>query len=77
MNLYLITRTDKVGYDQYDAFVVAASNAEEAEQVLAKEHDPDDHYSTWSNEVKIELIGIAIGGAAEKPQEILGSFNAG
>lgn len=73
MNLYLITRTDKVGYDQYDAFVVAASNAEEAEQVLAKEHDPDD----WSNEVKIELIGIAIGGAAEKPQEILGSFNAG
>lgn len=73
-NIYLVSRTDNVDYDQYDAFVVTAENEEEAKTVINSKHDPDEDWTTWSHKVKVELIGVA---NSNKAEIILGSFNAG
>lgn len=72
MNLYLLSRTDQVGYDEYDAFVVAANDELEAKLFLAQKYDSDDE---WSDKVEVKAIGIT--GKYTEPTEILGSFNAG
>lgn len=76
MNIYLVSRTDSIGYDEYDAFVVVANTEEEAVSFLKTNHDPVKRYGEWSNEVRVELIGPASNDYTE-PTEILGSFNAG
>lgn len=76
MNLYLVKRTDRVGYDQYDAFVVAANSHVEAKKLLTKTYGgSDDLYHQWSDAVKSERIGISRDYGT--PTEILGSYNAG
>jgi len=75
MNLYLVSRTDQVGYDEYDAFVVAARDPIDAKLFLAQKYKPDDGYSSWSHKTEVELIGV--NNQYTKPTEILGSFNAG
>lgn len=76
MNLYLVSRTDDVGYDQFDAFVVAASNEIEATLFLLQKHDKP-QLSTWPalNKTDVKLIGMTT--EYTEPTEILGSFNAG
>ena len=74
MNIYLISRTESVDYDQYDAFVVAATNETEATLFLLKEH-PIGDYSSWSDKTTAMLIGTT--DIYTEPTEILGSFNAG
>lgn len=76
MNIYLISRTDNVGYDEYDAFVVAAGNEIEATLFLLGKYDkPLSHYGEWSNKTEWKLIGTT--DVYTEPTEILGSFNAG
>jgi hypothetical protein len=74
MNLYLVSRTDVVRYEQYDAFVVAADSEDNAKEIINKEHDPNSNYSDWSHNTETELLGISI---ATEPEIVLGSFNAG
>lgn len=76
MNLYLVSRTDSVDYDEYDAFVVAANNETEATLFLLQKHDKPS-YSSWPalNKTEVKLIGTTT--AYTEPTEILGSFNAG
>ena len=67
MKLYLITRTDNWGYDEYDSVVVCAKTRIKAMLIC----------NTMFNEehMNVEFIGIA-----NKKQEegiILSSFNAG
>lgn len=73
MNLYLLTRTDSFGHDEYDSFVVAAGSQQEAE-VICVESRP--WYSKMIAEsLETKLIGAA---AEDVPAGIvLGSFNAG
>ena len=78
MNIYLINRTDSVSYDQYDAFVVVATNETEATQFLLKEHPTNNYssyYSPWSDKTTATLIGTT--DIYTEPTEILGSYNAG
>lgn len=78
MNLYLVSRTDRdqVSYDEYDAFVVAASNEIEATLFLLDKHDKY-AYSDWPalNKTEVKLIGTTT--EYTETTEILGSFNAG
>jgi len=37
MAIYLVKRTDKIGYDEYDAFVVRAANEDQALAVAMQE----------------------------------------
>jgi hypothetical protein len=74
MNLYLVKRTDGIGYDEYDAMIVAARNENEARTV-----DP----AEWgwgcgvdSATLEVQRIGTAARGTANRTV-ILSSFNAG
>lgn len=85
MNLYLVKRTDEIGYDEYDAFVCAAESAEQARSM-----PPVDEWLTgellssniiweWTNDlnkIKVEYVGKA-DEKYTKPTVILASFNAG
>lgn len=69
MNLYLVTRTDYVDWDEYDSFVVACENAEKARNTK-----PANYGWTTPDQVKVTLIGMA----AEGIEGIqCASFNAG
>lgn len=85
MKLFLVSRTDDIGYEEYDAFVCAAESEEQALRML-----PDDDWRTreyvngliiweWTkdlNKIKVEYIGEA-DEKYTKPAVILASFNAG
>lgn len=70
MNLYLIKRTDHVGYDDYDALVVAAES-----EIKALSIEPEMGWKAFAPTFTIELIGTAR--AITKAGVVLGSFNAG
>lgn len=70
MPLYLISRNDEVGYDEYDSFVVRAKNRKEALEIIAAKHN---FGGCWrDHDVKFEIIK-----ETGKSEVILGSFNAG
>lgn len=68
MNLYLIERTDEVGYDEFDSYVIAADDERQAVSLCKWEAIPD-------QPLIVSMIGTAIFGTL--PGVILGSFNAG
>lgn len=72
MKLYLLSRTDDIDYDQYDAILVRAKNEEEARK-LAAEHAGGTPWDGWTPEnIKCEIVSNK--GVAEV---IIGSYNAG
>jgi hypothetical protein len=73
LNLYLLSREDEAGYDQYDALIVAAESVKEAKTILPDVCSED----TWINpkDVKAKLIGVAT--SKTKKGVILASYNAG
>jgi hypothetical protein len=66
LKLWLIRRTDGVGYDEYDADVVVAKDEKSARNLS--------HVGSHQGSIA-EIIGTAIKGTKEGV--ILGSFNAG
>jgi len=67
--LYLLERTDRVGYDEYDGCVVCAENEDEA-LLIAPWH------SSYNEDIETSLIGIANDNIRLNSM-VLGSFNAG
>lgn len=72
MKLYLVARTDDIGYDEYDAFVVRAASPEDAAAVVA-----DSHNYTWPVKNGGENIEVTELSADGEETIILSSFNAG
>lgn len=59
MNLYLIKRTDCIGYDETDSVVVAAASEAKARE-HAKGAEGDQPSSIWLSEATtVELLGTA------------------
>jgi len=89
MNIYLVSRTTLVGYDEYDSFVVYAENEAQAKELAIVAGYPhseemaqrDDIYrlgneetrSKWDN-ARIEFLGTSL---VENAGIILGSYHAG
>ncbi len=73
MALYLVERTDRIGYDEYDSFVVRAKSSKDAlVHVLA---NYGSRYSGWRTDgSNVEVTKIEPTGEDEI---ILGSYNAG
>ena len=79
LGIYLITQTDNLGYDTYDAAVVCAPDAETAKRMhprdgmIANWHD-----ETWASKPE-QVTAFRIGEAADECQQglVLGSYNAG
>lgn len=80
MNLYLISRPDRVGYDEYDSAVVCANSEGEARRIHPSENEQwtgvEDTYGSWvnANRVRVKLIGVAVEGL---DRVVCASFNAG
>ncbi len=73
MNLYQISRTDEVGYDEYDSAVVVANSISEARLV-----NPSSFSFGWAvpQRVKVRLVGQAAK-RLKAGTVICASFNAG
>ena len=76
MNLYLITRNDRVGWDEYDSAVIAAPNEEIAISFIVKEmlwgwqHNPEQQLDVTAKLVGTTTPDIEAG-------ILIASFNAG
>jgi len=78
--LYPLTQTENLGYDTYDAVVVAAEDEAAARMIMPRKGDcwGEDASTEWATKpenVTVRLIGKAIDLAREGV--ILASFNAG
>jgi hypothetical protein len=88
MNLYKLSQTENIGYDTYDACIVAAESEEAARKMLPNGANIIKGMSTqrlaeiieweWADQDKVivEKIGTA-DPHITKPQVICSSFNAG
>ena len=74
MNIYLLERKDDTGYDEADAFVVAASNPSEA-RTLAGKGSGDEGAGVW--EVAGRSTCRKLGEGTLKAAVVLRSYNAG
>lgn len=81
MNLYRLTQSHETGYDTYDAAVVAAECAADAQVIHPSGEDgtlAELYRGTWprtQSHVYVEYLGVAKPGT--KRGVILASFNAG
>ena len=67
MKIYLVTRTDDYGYDEYDSAVVIEKTPKKAMEFCEQYFN--------KGEMICELIGTAT--SKQKAGEVLASFNAG
>ena len=87
--LYLVKRTDKVTWDEYDSFVVCAESENEARRVSPdgmmffedNMSEQSKRYFKWCWTDKIETLEVSCIGLAsvslENRQVICASYNAG
>ena len=71
MKIYLVSRNDDVGYDEYDSAVVVAETPEAAINMLKEKHGISSHYLWKGFDVSVTEIIPSNEGV------ILESFNAG
>lgn len=87
-NVYVVSRTDGVGYDEYDSFVVVASDEEEARNTHPSNNSDsyiehwgspwDEKYRSWISKSEIHTLDVEhIGTSIQPCGVILSSFNAG
>ena len=76
MNIYLVKRTDFVGYDEFDAVVVYAANEDEAKLINPNTYDDGHLTNPWSEHLVVTYIGHT-DDIYTKQGVILASFNAG
>jgi hypothetical protein len=76
MNLWLIERADRFGWDEYLGFVICADSEARARAIAAAKH-ADEGASTWTDEAKskVRYLGKPAEGLVEGI--VLESFNAG
>jgi len=77
MNLYLIERTDRYNYGEYDSFVAVAQNeiiASKMSPELDENGEPDKIGWTSSENVKVTLLGVSI---VKSSKIICTSYNGG
>lgn len=72
LSIYLVTRTDPVGWDEFDGFVAVAESEEVA---LALQPGPSDSWPVSTSDLEIALVGTAE--PSINSSFILKSFRAG
>ncbi len=70
MNIYHILRKDQIGWDEYDAHIVAAHTAEECRNLIPRGCENSE---VWQS-ATIRIVGQT---HFEKPQVLLSSYIAG
>lgn len=81
LKLYLVSRTDKIGYDEYDSFIIAAESRIEARAVHPDGRNGwNDAYGTWipiTDILSLEVRYLGTAGAKIEWGVVMSSFNAG
>lgn len=92
MNIYKVSRTDRVGYDEYDSFICFANSEDEARNIHPawetndtadtiewRKSREEECRGTWvpQSELPTLLVQHLGGGYSDGPAIILASFNAG
>jgi len=90
MNIYLVERTDGVGYDEFDSFVVIAKTEEGAKNTHPYYKEEEDNkeeawywknYNSWIKKDDLNRLTVTLVGKATKEYKvrkvICASFNAG
>jgi len=86
MKLFLIYRTEIVGYDEYDSAVVVAADEESAKKIHPREEyankewwKEDMEYNSWviPEKVNVSYLGICESGDYKEGSVVCASFNAG
>lgn len=78
MNIYLVSRTDDWGYDDWDSFVVAASDEETARNTRPDGVWKDGRAYGWVPLSKVDTLKVELIGTTETHDGvILASYNAG
>lgn len=75
MNIYLVSALSTVDYDEYDAVVVIANDAEDARLMVTQGFANITYSGLSGRMVDVKLIGTALNGSERG--EVLSSFNAG
>lgn len=72
MKIYVVERTDQVGWDEYDSFVVVAKDEEQALDIVLTSNYDGGPPDCWIRDlVKVSEVDLSGAGI------VLGSFNAG
>lgn len=76
MNIYLVERSDKVGWDEFEGFVIIAKNEEEAINIAIKQSKnwEGGPVGVWKKAI---FLGIWTGGGNYDDNIILSDFKAG
>lgn len=83
MNLYLITTTEPYGYDEFDAFVVAAETETAAGRFAAERANwgalvgIEASDTCWGNRERSTCVVVGTAAPDVAPGVVLASFNAG
>lgn len=57
MNIYLVSRTDSVGWDQYDSFVIACKDEETAKNTYPTDFINEGDLGLWDGEKFVDSTG--------------------
>lgn len=76
MKLYLLTRNDKTGYDEYLGYVIAADNETQARDIAAA-NAADEGVEVWNSQLDCNVTLLAINSTKREAGIVLESFNAG
>lgn len=75
MNIYRLHRTDRIDYDEFAAFVIAAGSPSEAREVAAYSDTGFEPVNCWQT---AKLINVGrYTGPRKRPHVILSDFRAG
>ena len=83
MNLYLLDRTDDVGYSEFDSMVVAARSEEEAltfhpyNGMFGNDWKDTSEYPSWTTPEYITITQIGTTKYIKRSSVVITSFNAG
>lgn len=75
MNIYKLSRLDKVGHDEAVGFVILAQSVDEARRI-ASDKAGDEGPSTWVDD-KLSLCELIGDGPLREDLIVLRAFNAG
>lgn len=76
MKLYLLTRNDKTGYDEYLGYVIAADTETQARDIAAA-NAADEGAEVWNSQLDCNVTLLALNSTKREAGIVLDSFNAG
>lgn len=70
MNIYLVSRTDSIGYDEYDSFIIACKDEETARNTYPSNF-MNNEFAVWNGENYVDSSGYPESGCwVDNPKKL-------